>query len=139
MPGLFVLTVLRASTTRCCTVPLENSVASMSMSIALSLEASITFWYAPASADALEQCSPSLLPLQPPNDTTMSPPAERMELMADWSDPPVSARLPSHLGLQPPSESMNASVSHFTPVADITEVGAWGLPQPRYSYGATAT
>src|SRR4051812_4197510 len=61
-----------------------------------------------------------------------------MELMADWSDPPVNARLPSHLGLQPPSDSMNASVSHFTPVADITDVGDCGLPQPRYSYGATA-
>src|SRR3954452_18597513 len=98
----------------------------------------ITFWYAPASAEALEQCSPSLLPLQPPNETTTPPPAERIELIADWSDPPVSARSPSHLGLQPPSESMKARVSHLTPVADMTEVGFCGLPQPRYSYGATA-
>jgi hypothetical protein len=31
--------------------------------------------------------------------------------MTDRSDQPVSARLPSHLGLRPPSDSMNASVS----------------------------
>lgn len=63
---------------------------------------------------------------------------ERMELMADWSEPPVSGREPSHLGLQVPSESMKARVNHFTPVDDMTLVGDWGLPQPRYSYGAAA-
>lgn len=90
------------------------------------------------SALALEHFSPSLLPLQPPTEITTSPPAARMDLIAASSDPPVSARLPSHLGLQPPSERTNARVNHFTPVAFITSVGFCGLPQPRYSYGAAA-
>src|SRR5215475_14180995 len=98
----------------------------------------MTFWYAPASAEADEQCSPSLLPLYPPKDTTTSPPAERIALICVWSLPPVSARSPSHFGLQVPSESMNARVKYLMPVADITLVGDCGLPQPRYSYGATA-
>src|SRR5438876_11497584 len=98
----------------------------------------MTFWYAPASEDAEEHFSPSLLPLQPPKETTMSPPAERIELIFDWSSPPVSGRLPSHIGLQVPSESMNARVNQVIPVWLITVVGLCGLPQPKYSYGATA-
>src|SRR2546430_6813315 len=122
-PGLFVLMVFNASTTRWRTVALENSVASMSMSIALRLYALMTFWYAPASADADEQCSPSLLPLKPPIDTMTSPPAPRIALIFDWSSPPVSGPLPSHIGVQPPSDRMNGSVNHFTPVPDMTLVG----------------
>src|SRR6266540_6099433 len=98
----------------------------------------MTFWYAPASADADEHFSPSLLPLHPPNDTITSPPAPRIALIFAWSSPPVSGREPSHAGLQPPSERMNASVKNLMPVADITDVGLCGLPQPKYSYGATA-
>ena len=41
----------------------------------------MTFWYAPASSPALPQRCSSLLPLQPPNDRTTSPPAPRMVLM----------------------------------------------------------
>ena len=51
--------------------------------------------------------------------------------MVDWSVPPVRAREPSHLGVQPPSESMNAMVNCWVPVADITSVALGGLPQPR--------
>src|SRR3954470_11823071 len=98
----------------------------------------MTFWYAPASADADEQCSPSLLPLKPPKETMTSPPAPRIALIFAWSSPPVSGREPSHSGLQPPSESMKARVKYLMPVADITAVGLCGLPQPKYSYGATA-
>ena len=76
----------------------------------------MTCWYAPASASGVEQFGPSLLPLQPPNDGTMSPPAARMALIVCWSTPPVSGRWPSHAGLQPPLESTNASVNHLTPV-----------------------
>src|SRR5437870_3289600 len=61
-----------------------------------------------------------------------------MALMLVWSTPPVSGRDPSHAGLQPPSESMNASVNHLSPVAAMTSVGFCGLPQPKYSYGAAA-
>src|SRR4051812_10586473 len=132
-PALLAFTVLSAPMTRWRTVELENSVASMSMSIAFSLYAVMTFWYAPASADADEHFSPSLLPLQPPKDTTTSPPAARMALIFDWSSPPASGREPSHSGLQPPSESMNASVRYLTPVADMTVAGFCGLPQPKYS------
>src|SRR5215211_6090262 len=98
----------------------------------------MTFWYAPASAEAEVHRSPSLVPLQPPKETTMSPPAERIELIFDWSPPPVSGRKPSHSGLQVPSESRNARVNQVIPVWLITVVGLGGLPQPKYSYGATA-
>jgi hypothetical protein len=60
----------------------------------------MTRWYALASSPAVLQFSPSLLPDQPPNETTTSPPAARMALMVDWSVPPVSARAPSQAGLQ---------------------------------------
>src|SRR2546429_1881219 len=96
------------------------------------------FGYAPASADADKQCSPSLMPLHPPKDTITSPPAPRIALIFDWSSPPVSGRAPSHCGLQLPLESMNARVKNLIPVADITAVGLCGTPQPKYSYGATA-
>src|SRR5262245_37605474 len=96
----------------------------------------MTFWYAPASAEAEVHFSPSLLPDQPPNDGMTSPPAARMLLIAVWSEPPVSARSPSHFGLQPPSDRMKASVNHLLPAAFITSAGFCGLPQPRYSYGA---
>ena len=45
--------------------------------------------------------------------------------------PPVSGRLPSQAGLQPPPDRMNAIVNHLTPVALITVVGLGGSPQPR--------
>lgn len=51
--------------------------------------------------------------------------------MVLWSTPPVSARLPSQAGLQPPESSMNAIVYHLMPVALITEVALGGSPQPR--------
>src|SRR6266542_393028 len=98
----------------------------------------MTRWYAPASAVADVQRSPSLVPLQPPKETITSPPAPRIALIFDWSMPPVSGRLPSQRGLQVPSDSMNARVNHLIPVEDITVVGSCGLPQPKYSYGATA-
>src|SRR2546430_1751 len=139
IPGLFCLTSFRAPRIRSCTTSLSNSsVFSMSMSIALSLYALITCWYAPASAAEEEQLGPSLLPLQPPKEMTMSPPAPRIALMFCWSTPPVSGRWLSHIGVQPPPESMNASVNDLTPVAFITVVGAGGLPQPKYRYGAAA-
>ena len=128
MPGLLVLTIFSALTTRCRTVAFENSVSSMSMSSAFRWYALITFWYAPASAEALEHFSPSLLPLQPPTETTTSPPAARMDLIALSSEPPVSAREPSHFGLQPPSDRMKASVNHLTPVAAMTSVGLGVAP-----------
>src|SRR6266498_5509884 len=59
-----------------------------------------------------------------------------MVLIACWSTPPVSGRLPSQAGLQPPPESMNAMVNCLIPVADITVVGDGGSPQPSYRYGA---
>src|SRR5215475_5322800 len=98
----------------------------------------MTFWYAPARAEADEQCSPSLLPLYPPKDTTTSPPAPRIALICVWSLPPVSARSPSHFGLQVPSDSMNARVKNLIPVADITLVRDCGLPLPIYPRGAPA-
>src|SRR4051812_36466711 len=79
---------------------------------------------------------PSLLPSQPPNDGITSPPAARMLLIADWSEPPVRLRSPSHFGLQPPSDSTKAIVNHWFPAAFITSVGFCGFPQPRYRYGA---
>lgn len=85
------------------------------------------------SLAALEHFSPSFAPLQPPTDTTTSPPAPLIALIVDWSLPLVSGREPSHFGLQVPSERTKARVNHLTPVADITEVGFCGLPQPRYS------
>src|SRR5215217_4769142 len=108
----------------------------MSMSIALRWWASMTFWYAPAKAEALEHFSPSFLPAQPPNDTTTSPPPARIFPMAVASTPLVSERSPSHFGLQPPSERMNATVNQRIPVLAITSAGSCGLPQPKYSYGA---
>src|SRR6266545_2933405 len=108
-----------------------SSVFSMSMSIALRLYALTTCWYAPASAEAELQFGPSLLPLQPPKEITMSPPAARIALMFCWSTPPVRERWLSHIGVQPPPESMNASVNDLTPVALITEVGDGGSPQPK--------
>ena len=99
----------------------------------------MTFWYAPASAEADEQCSPSLLPLYPPKDTTTSPPAPRIALICVWSSPPVSARSPSHFGLhvavgqhERQREELDAGRRHRRWSAIC------GLPQPRYSYGATA-
>ena len=67
-----------------------------------------------------------------------SPPAARICAIAWASTPPVSGRLPSHAGVQPPPESMNAIVNHLTPVALMTVPGAGGLPQPSYRYGAAA-
>src|SRR3954453_22915584 len=67
-----------------------------------------------------------------------SPPADLIASILDWSVPPVSGREPSHFGLQPPSERMNARVNHLTPVAGITEGGCGGLPPPGHSKGATA-
>src|SRR3954451_12105567 len=96
----------------------------------------MTCWYAPASAWAVEQFGPSLLPCQPPKDGTMSPPAERIALIVCWSTPPVSGRFESHAGLQPPPESTTAIVNRRMPVADRTVLGAGGPPQPRYMYGA---
>src|SRR5438445_181608 len=124
IPALFCLTIFSASMTRWRTVALPHSVFSMSMSIALSEYALMTFWYAPASALALEQNSPSLLPDQPPTDTVTSPPFARIRLIWVWSLPPVSGRLPSQAGLQVPSDRMNASVNHLMPVAFITDTGS---------------
>src|SRR5512139_2728958 len=82
IPGLFCLTIFNASRILSCTASLSNSsVFSMSTSMNLRLYALITCWYAPASADALEQFGPSLLPLQPPNEISTSPPLARMALM----------------------------------------------------------
>src|SRR6266540_104858 len=98
----------------------------------------MTFWYAPASAAAVEHFSPSLVPAHPPKDTTTSPPLARILLMLAWSTPPVRPRRPSHFGLHPPSERMNASVNQRIPVLAITVVGSCGFPQPKYSQGAAA-
>src|SRR6476620_8171586 len=131
MPGLFALTILRAPRTRSCTASDSNSsVFSMSMSMYFRLYALITCWYAAASALALEQFGPSLLPLHPPKEISTSPPAERIELMVLWSTPPVSGRVLSHIGVQPPPESMKAIVNCLMPVALITDVADGGLPQP---------
>src|ERR687890_156882 len=108
----------------------------MSMSIALSANASMTLWYASASASGVAQFGPSLLPLHPPNDGTTSPPAARIALIVCWSTPPSSGRWLSHDGVQPPPESTNASVNHRTPVLLMTDVALCGLPHPRYRYGA---
>src|SRR5687768_13759920 len=102
----------------------------MSMSIAFKLKASITFWYAPASASGVEQFGPSLLPLQPPIDGTTSPPAARIAAMVLACAPPVRPLLPSQAGLQPPLDSTNAMVKALMPVAFMTVAGAGGLPQP---------
>src|SRR3954453_15153203 len=96
----------------------------------------MTFWSAPASALAEEQLAPSLLPCQPPNDGTMSPPAERIWLIAVWSTPPGSGRRPSQAGWHPPESSPNAIVNHLMPVEFITVVGLGGSPQPSNRYGA---
>jgi hypothetical protein len=77
-----------------------------------------------------------LLPCQPPKDGTTSPPAARICAIAVASAPPVSGRVLSHAGEQPPPESTNAIVNQRTPVALMTEAGFCGLPQPRYRYGA---
>src|SRR3954454_4054727 len=96
----------------------------------------MTCWYAPASASGVPQFGPSLLPLQPPNDGTMSPPAARIAAIALASALPCSGRLPSQAGLQPPDERMKAIVNHLMPVAFITVAGFGGAPQPMYRYGA---
>src|SRR6266508_1122515 len=96
----------------------------------------ITCWYAPASALALLQFGPSLLPDQPPKEISTSPPPDRIALIVLWSTPPVNGRLPSHAGVQPPPESMNAIVNCLIPVADITVETDGGSPQPSYRYGA---
>src|SRR3954453_3017911 len=101
----------------------------MSMSIAFRPKVLITFWYAPASASALEQFGPSLLPCQPPIDGTTLPPAALMALMVLSCEPPVRPPSPSHTGLHPLA-STNAMVNALTPVAFITVDGAGGLPQP---------
>src|SRR5215217_3006240 len=90
----------------------------------------MTCWYAPASASGVPQFGPSLLPLQPPNDGTMSPPAARIAAIALASALPCSGRLPSQAGLQPPDDKMNAIVNHLIPVAFITVAGLGGSPQP---------
>src|SRR4051794_30587933 len=95
----------------------------------------MTFWYAPARSSGVEQFSPSLLPLQPPNEGITSPPAARICWIFVASSP-SSGREPSHAGSQPPSDRMKASVNHVTPVADMTVAGSGGLPQPKYRYGA---
>jgi hypothetical protein len=137
MPGLFCLTIFSAPRIRSWTVSFSNSsVFSMSMSIADRPKASITSWYAPASASGDSQFGPSLLPLHPPNDGTMSPPAARISSIAAWSAPPVSGREPSHAGEQPPSDRTKAMVNDLTPVASITAEGEGGSPQPRNRYGA---
>ncbi|HTJ36162.1 MAG TPA: hypothetical protein VL738_23350 [Dactylosporangium sp.] len=79
-----------------------------------------------------------MLPLQPPKDGTTSPPPARIWLIAVASALPDSGRLPSHAGVQPPPESMNAIVNHRMPVADWTVCGFGGSPQPMYRYGAAA-
>src|ERR671917_196363 len=98
----------------------------MSMSIDLSENVSITFWYAPASASAVAQFGPSLLPLQPPIDGTTSPPAARIAAMVLACAPPVSPLDPSQAGLQPPLASTNAMVNDLMPVAPMTVDGAGG-------------
>jgi hypothetical protein len=99
------------------------------MSIAVSPKASITFWYAPASASGVEQFGPSLLPLQPPIDGTTLPPAALIALIVLACTPPVRPLSRSHTGLQPLA-STNAMVNARTPVAFMTVPGAGGLPQP---------
>src|ERR1041385_4859010 len=106
----------------------------MSMSMAFSAYALITFWYAAASAAALPQVCPSHGPAAPPNETATLPPAPRMLLMVVWSLPPVSGRLPSHSGSQAPLDRMNAIVNHLTPVAAMIVRGSGSAPQPRYAY-----
>src|SRR4051794_38934067 len=66
----------------------------------------------------------------------MSPPLARISAMAAASALPDSGRLPSHAGLHPPEDRMNAIVNHLTPVAFMTAAGLGGLPQPMYRYGA---
>src|SRR4051812_17363972 len=99
----------------------------------------MTVWYAPASALASRQLGPSLLPSQPPNETSTSPPAARIASIVCSSTPPLSGRWLSHIGLQPPPESMNAMVNALIPVAAITEVALGGSPHPLYRYGAAAS
>src|SRR5690348_12632538 len=99
----------------------------------------MTFWYAPASAFASPHAGPSLLPCQPPNEISTSPPAARIALIVCWSAPPVSGRWLSQDGLQPFEASMNAIVNALMPVADITEGALGGSPQPRYRYGAAGS
>src|SRR6266508_3328857 len=91
---------------------------------------------APASASGVPQLGPSLLPCQPPKDGMTWPLALWMDRIVLWSTPPVSGRMPSHAGLQPPPERTKAIVYARMPVADITEVALGGLPQPWYRYGA---
>src|SRR5690348_2784002 len=97
----------------------------------------MTCWYAAASEAASAQFGPSLVPDQPPNDTMTSPPAARMPLITPSSTSPCSGRRPSQAGVQPPPDSMNAMVNHFTPVAAMT-AGASGGAAQWYRYGAAA-
>ena len=90
----------------------------------------MTCWYAPARASGVLQFGPSLLPLQPPIDGTMSPPAARICEIAVASALPCSGLLPSQAGLQPPDDRMKAIVNHLMPVAFMTVAGLGGLPQP---------
>src|SRR5687768_12832324 len=110
----------------------------MSMSMDLSWNVSMTFWYAPASASGVAQFGPSLLPLQPPIDGTTSPPADRIAAMVSACAPPVRLLAPSQAGLQPLEASTKAIVKALMPVAFMTVAGAGGLPQPGYRYGADA-
>src|SRR5919107_364986 len=106
----------------------------MSMSIACRPKASITFWYAPASASGVGQFGPSLLPCQPPTDGTTLPPAALIALIVLACTPPVRPPSPSHTGLQPLART-NAMVKARMPVALMTVDGAGGLPQPGEMYG----
>src|SRR6266540_3218491 len=91
IPGLFCLTIFRAPRIRSCTASFSNSsMFSMSMSMNFSPYALMTCWYAPASALALLQFGPSLLPDQPPKEISTSPPPDRIALIVCWSTPPVN-------------------------------------------------
>ncbi len=102
----------------------------MSKSTTAGPTALMTCCTAPAKADDEEQFGPSLLPDQPPKETCTLPPAPLMAEIVCASTPPVSGLEPSHIGLQPPPDRMNAMVKDLTPVALITEVALGGLPQP---------
>src|SRR5882757_8189429 len=101
----------------------------MSKSTTLGWCALMTCCTAAAYAEAEEQLGPSLLPDQPPNEICTWPPAALIALMVVWSTPPVSGRLPSHAGVQPPDDRMNAMVNARTPAWLMLEVALGGLPQ----------
>lgn len=84
------------------------------MSSALRLKASMTFWYAPASAFSSAQALPSLSPEKPPTEMTTSPPAARMALIC-WILPgSFKVPDPSHTGEQLPLLRMKAMVNALT-------------------------